>query len=342
MTDRVLVTGGAGYIGSHIVIELCSAGYVPVVVDNFCNSSPSVVPRLSEITGSEVNCIEGDVRDRRLLARVLSDHAVAAVVHCAGLKAVGESEARPLAYYDNNVGGTIALAEAMADGGVKTMVFSSSATVYGHSDRNPIPEDAPLKPQSVYGRTKLAIEELLRDVARADPSWRVALMRYFNPAGAHGSGRIGEAPSATPNNLMPILAQVGAGHLPEIDVWGSDWPTPDGTGVRDYIHVMDLAEAHVAALAHLGRAAGVTTLNLGASRGYSVLEAIAEFERACGRPIARRMAPRRPGDVAICVADASAARTTLGWVARRGLDVMCVDGWRWQLSRDDRAPAERE
>src|ERR1700693_3015388 len=280
MTDTILVTGGAGYVGSHIVIELFAAGYAPLIVDNFSNSSPSVVSRLSEITGHDVPCITGDVRDRRLLARALSEHAAAAVVHCAGLKAVGESEARPLTYYDNNVAGTIALAEAMADANVKTIVFSSSATVYGQADRNPIPEDAPLRPESVYGKTKLMIEELLRDLVRCDPAWRVALRRYFNPAGAHASGRIGEAPSATPNNLMPILAQVAAGTLPEIAVFGSDWPTPDGTGVRDYIHVVDLAEAHVAALAHLRHASGVTTLNLGTSRGYSVLEAIAAFERA--------------------------------------------------------------
>ena len=251
MTDKILVTGGAGYIGSHIVIELSAAGYAPLIVDDFSNSSPSVVPRLSEITGHDVPCVTGDIRDRRLLAGTLSEHAVAAVVHCAGLKAVGESESRPLAYYDSNIGGTIALAEAMADAGVKTIVFSSSATVYGQAGSNPIAEDAPLMPESVYGRTKLMIEQLLRDLARSDPAWRVALLRYFNPAGAHASGRIGEAPSATPNNLMPILAQVGAGELPEIAVFGSDWPTPDGTGVRDYIHVVDLAEAHVAALAHL-------------------------------------------------------------------------------------------
>jgi UDP-glucose 4-epimerase len=341
MTDKILVTGGAGYIGSHIVIELSAAGYAPLIVDNFSNSSPSVVPRLSEIIGRDVPCVTGDIRDRRLLARTLSEHAVAAVVHCAGLKAVGESESRPLAYYDSNVGGAIALAKAMADAGVKTIVFSSSATVYGQAGSNPIAEDAPLMPESVYGRTKLMIEQLLRDLARSDPAWRVALLRYFNPAGAHASGRIGEAPSATPNNLMPILAQVGAGKLPEIAVFGSDWPTPDGTGVRDYIHVVDLAEAHVAALAHLQRASGVTTLNLGTSRGYSVLEAIAAFERACSKPITRRMAPRRAGDVAICVADASAARVTLGWVARRGLDAMCADAWRWQLHRDAWGLTER-
>ncbi len=340
MGDTILVTGGAGYVGSHVVIELAAAGYSLVVVDNFANSSPDVLSRLRRITDGRVACHVGDVRDHSLLRRVFAEHAVAAVVHCAGLKAVAESEADPLAYYDTNVGGAIVLVQSMADAGVKRIVFSSSATVYRDTDRNPIPEDAPLGPASVYGRTKLVVEELLRDVVRSDPAWRVALLRYFNPAGAHPSGQIGEAPSATPNNLMPILAQVAAGKLGEVTVFGGDWPTPDGTGVRDYIHVMDLAEAHVAALTHLRHAAGVVALNLGTSRGYSVLEAIAAFERACGKPIPRRMAPRRVGDVACRVADASSARAALGWAAKRGLDTMCADGWRWQVHRDSGIIAE--
>jgi len=330
MAESILVTGGAGYIGSHIVVALASAGYAPIVVDNFANSSPSVLPRLQRLTGQALPLMRGDVRDDALLAQIFRAHAIAGVVHCAGLKAVGEGESQPLAYYDNNVGGAIKLFEAMAAAGVKTLIFSSSATVYGEPERLPLTEDALLKPASVYGRTKRAVEEILEDIAAADGTWRVGLLRYFNPAGAHPSGQLGEAPRGVPNNLVPLVAGVAAGRWPAVAVLGNDYPTPDGSGVRDYIHVMDLAEGHVAALAYLARSPGITTLNLGVGRGYSVLEVIAAFERACGTPIARRIAPRRPGDVAISYADPSRAADVLGWRATRDLDAICVDAWRWQ------------
>ena len=333
MADTILVTGGAGYIGSHIVVELANAGYSPLIVDNFATSSPSVLPRLCRATGQSIPCVTGDVRDLALMKRLFADNAISAVVHCAGLKAVGEGEAKPLAYYDNNVGGAITLAEAMAGAGVKTLVFSSSATVYGQPDRNPVTEDAPLRTASVYGRTKRMVEELLEDVATSDAQWSIGLLRYFNPAGAHSSAQIGEAPSATPNNLVPILAQIAATDAAEIAVFGNDWDTPDGTGVRDYVHVVDLAAGHVAAMRYLARAKGVTTLNLGTGRGHSVLEVVAAFERACGKRIARRVAPRRPGDVAIYYADPSRAQRLLGWRAAHDLDAICADAWRWQTNR---------
>jgi UDP-glucose 4-epimerase len=333
MAETVLVTGGAGYIGSHIVVELAAAGYSPLIVDNFATSSESVLPRLRRITDQPITCVTGDVRDRALVKRLFAEHAIRAVIHCAGLKAVGEGEAHPVAYYDNNVGGAIVLAEAMMSAGVKTLVFSSSATVYGQPDRNPVSEDAPLRTASVYGRTKRMVEQMFEDLASSDAKWRVGLLRYFNPAGAHSSAQIGEAPFATPNNLVPMLAQTAASEAPEIAIYGNDWNTPDGTGVRDYVHVMDLAAGHVAALAHLKRAAGVTTLNLGTGRGHSVLEVVAAFERACGKPIARRVAPRRPGDVATCYADPSRAQQLLDWRATRDLDAICADAWRWQLTR---------
>ncbi len=333
MADSILVTGGAGYIGSHIVVELAAAGYSPLIVDNFATSSPSVLPRLRRVTEAPVPCITGDVRDRALMKRLFAEHAISAVIHCAGLKAIGEGEAKPIAYYDNNVGGAITLVETMADAGVKTLVFSSSATVYGQPDRNPVTEDAPLRTASVYGRTKRMVEQMLEDVALSDAEWRIGLLRYFNPAGAHTSAQIGEASSTTPNNLVPVLAQVAATDSPEIVVYGNDWNTPDGTGVRDYVHVMDLAAGHIAAMRYLARAAGVTTLNLGTGRGHSVLEVVAAFERACGKPIARRVAPRRPGDVAIYYADPSRAQNLLGWRAARDLDAICADAWRWQINR---------
>jgi len=333
MADTVLVTGGAGYIGSHIVVELARVGHQPVIVDNFCNSSPSVTPRLARITGRPIPCVTADVRDKAALAKIFADHPIAAVVHCAGLKAVGEGEAHPLSYYDNNIGGTIALVAAMTAAGVRRMVFSSSAAVYGQPDSNPVSEDAPLRPQNVYGRTKRIVEQLLEDLAAADRSWRIALLRYFNPAGAHSSAAIGEAPSGRPNNLVPLLGDVAAKNLAEIAVYGDDWPTSDGTGVRDYIHVMDLAAGHVAALAYLASTPGAVALNLGTGRGHSVLELIAAFERACGRAIPRRIAPRRPGDVAAYYADPSRAENVLGVRARRDIDAICADAWRWQLKR---------
>jgi len=333
MTDTVLITGGAGYIGSHIVVELTNAGYRPLIVDNFATSSPSVLPRLARVTDQAIPCVTGDVRDRALMKRLFAEHAISAVIHCAGLKAVGEGEEEPVAYYDHNVGGAIALVEAMADANVKRLVFSSSAAVYGQPDRNPVAEGAPLRPASVYGRTKRMVEQILEDLASSDAEWSIGLLRYFNPAGAHASAQIGEAPSTAPNNLVPILAQVAASNAPEIAVYGNDWDTPDGTGVRDYVHVMDLAAGHVTAMKYLARAPGVTTLNLGSGRGHSVLEVVAAFERACGRPIARRSAPRRPGDVAIYYADPSRAREVLGWRAARDLDAICADAWRWQISR---------
>jgi len=333
MADTVLVTGGAGYIGSHIVVELARVGHQPVIVDNFCNSSPSVIPRLARITGRAIPCVTADVRDKAALAKIFADHPIAAVVHCAGLKAVGEGEAHPLSYYDNNVGGTIALVAAMTAAGVRRMVFSSSAAVYGQPDSNPVSEDAPLRPQNVYGRTKRIVEQLLEDLAAADRSWRIALLRYFNPAGAHSSAAIGEAPSGRPNNLVPLLGDVAAKNLAEIAIYGDDWPTSDGTGVRDYIHVMDLAAGHVAALAYLASTPGAVALNLGTGRGHSVLELIAAFERACGRAIPRRIAPRRPGDVAAYYADPSRAENVLGVRARRDIDAICADAWRWQLKR---------
>jgi UDP-glucose 4-epimerase len=330
MADCILVTGGAGYVGSHVIVELARAGYAPVILDSFATSSPAVLPRLAALAGAPVPCIEADVRDVDALRRAFHDHPISGVVHCAGLTAVGESEARPLAYYDVNVGGMLALAEVMGEAGVATCVFSSSATVYGQPDALPVGEDAPLQPRSVYGRTQRIVEDFLRDLARGNPNWRLAVLRCFNPAGAHPSGRIGEAPTDRPGGLVPLLCRVAAGELAGLPIYGTDWPTPDGTGVRDYLHVQDLAEGHVAALRYLGANPGATTLNLGLGRGHSVLEVVAAFERACGRRITRTPAPRRAGDVASCRADATRARALLQWRATRGLDAICADAWRWQ------------
>lgn len=330
MTSTILVTGGAGYIGSHTCVELLAAGHDVVVVDNFANSKPAVLDRIARIAGRSVAGHAVDVRDRAALRAVFAARRIDAVIHFAGLKAVGESVAQPLRYYDHNFGGSIALCEVMAEFGVRTLVFSSSATVYGDPHAVPIEESFPLAPTNPYGRSKLMVEEALRDLGRADADWRIALLRYFNPVGAHPSGFIGEDPNGIPNNLMPYIAQVAVGQRPELSVFGDDYATPDGTGVRDYLHVVDLARGHLAALAALAREAGVLTVNLGTGRGHSVLETVRAFERASGRRVPYRIVARRPGDIAQCYADPSLAQRALGWRAEYGLDEMCRDSWRWQ------------
>lgn len=330
MPSTILVTGGAGYIGSHTCVELLAAGFDLLVLDNFSNSKPAVLSRIETITGRKVAFKEADIRDRAALREVFTQHEIGAVIHFAGLKSVGESVAHPLRYYDNNVSGSVALVEVMAEHGVKTLVFSSSATVYGDPHEVPIREEFPLSATNPYGHSKLMVEEILRDTARADDSWRIALLRYFNPVGAHASGLIGEDPNGLPNNLMPYITQVAVGKLKELSVFGNDYPTPDGTGIRDYIHVVDLASGHLAALKGLAENPGLITVNLGTGQGYTVLEVIRAFEQASGRPVPYRIAPRRPGDVAACFADPALARNLLGWRAERGLDEMCRDSWRWQ------------
>lgn len=330
MKQTILVTGGAGYIGSHTCVELAATGRDVVILDNLCNSHRSVVERISAIAGRSVAFHEGDVRDKALLARLFSQYRFDAVIHFAGLKAVGESVAKPALYYDNNVAGTLDLLEAMQAAGVKNLVFSSSATVYGEAGQPPFREDGVLGPTNPYGHTKLMVEQIAGDVARADPAWRVVLLRYFNPVGAHASGTIGENPNGIPNNLMPYVSQVAVGKLKELSVWGNDYPTVDGTGVRDYIHVVDLALGHVAALDAISRLDPVSVFNLGTGRGSSVLEVVAAFERASGRKVPYRIASRRPGDVASSFADPSRAAQVLGWKAERDLDAMCRDSWRWQ------------
>ncbi len=327
---NILVTGGAGYIGSITCVRLIEAGYTPVILDNFCNSKPSVVDRIAGVAGARPALIEGDIRDRALLDRTLAAHKIDAVIHFAGLKAVGESVVKPLAYYENNLGGTFTLLQALDAAGVRTLIFSSSATVYGDPARVPILEDFPTGATNPYGRTKLMTEEILRDIVCASPDWSVTLLRYFNPVGAHPSGMLGEDPQGVPNNLMPFISQVAVGRREHLTVFGNDYSTPDGTGVRDYIHVLDLADGHVAALRHADGKAGVHIFNLGTGRGNSVLEMLAAFEKACGRTIPYAIAPRRSGDVAACWADPAKAARELGWQARLGLDEMCADAWRWQ------------
>ncbi len=327
---NILVTGGAGYIGSHTCVELLQAGHQVIVVDNLSNSKEEALHRVQALTGRPLTFYRVDLRDRQALEAVFAAAHVDAVIHFAGLKAVGESVALPLMYYHNNITGTVTLCQVMAEHGVKTLVFSSSATVYGDPPFVPITEDAPLAPTNPYGRTKYFIEEILRDLHRADPEWRISLLRYFNPVGAHPSGQIGEDPAGIPNNLMPYVAQVAVGKLPELQVFGNDYPTPDGTGIRDYIHVVDLAIGHLAALDKLAEKPGVITHNLGTGRGYSVLEVVRTFEQASGRKIPFKIVGRRPGDVAVSYADPTRARNELGWAAQRDLFDMCADTWRWQ------------
>lgn len=328
----ILVTGGAGYIGSHTCVELLNAGVDVTVFDNFSNSSPEALRRVERITGKQVGLVRGDIRDRAALDGALEASGAAAVIHFAGLKAVGESVAKPLEYYDNNVVGTLRLLEAMRERAVKTLVFSSSATVYGDPQCLPLTEDHPLSATNPYGRSKLMIEDILRDLHQSDPTWRLGLLRYFNPVGAHVSGLIGEDPQGIPNNLMPFVAQVAVGQRPFLNVWGNDYPTPDGTGVRDYIHVVDLALGHLKALERLQTCAGCFAVNLGTGTGYSVLDMVRAFEAASGKPVPYQVAARRPGDIASCYADPALARELLGWKAERGLDAMCADGWRWQAA----------
>jgi UDP-glucose 4-epimerase len=334
----ILLTGGAGFIGSHTCVELLNAGFDVTVFDSFCNSHPEALKRVERITGIRPRLIRGDCRDRTAVVEALRESGAEAVIHFAGLKAVGESVKKPLTYYDNNVVGTLRLLEGMIECKVKTLVFSSSATVYGDPQKLPLTEDHPLSTTNPYGRSKLMIEEMLRDLKASDSSWRIGILRYFNPVGAHASGLIGEDPSGIPDNLMPFVSQVAVGRREFLNVWGDDYPTLDGTGVRDYIHVVDLALGHIKALAALASSEnfqgmgedGCLTVNLGTGTGYSVLDLVRAFEQASGRKVPFQIAPRRPGDIAACYADPSLANELLGWRAERGLEEMCVDAWRWQ------------
>jgi UDP-glucose 4-epimerase len=326
----ILVTGGTGYIGSHTVVQLLEAGHHVVVLDNLCNSKAQVIERIAQIAGNTPQFVEGDIRNRKLLKQLFSDHAIETVIHFAGLKAVGESVQKPLMYYENNVSGSIVLFEEMAAAHVKSIVFSSSATVYGEPQFLPYTESHPLKPINVYGHSKLMVEQVLQDLALSDTAWRVALLRYFNPVGAHHSGLIGEDPAGIPNNLMPFVAQVAVGKRAQLSVYGNDYDTKDGTGVRDYIHVDDLASGHLAALQYLQKNAGVLTVNLGTGQGTSVFELIHAFEKAANRKIPYEVVARREGDLSEYYADAKYSKMVLGWQAQYDLDRMCVDTWRWQ------------
>ncbi len=326
----LLVTGGAGYIGSHTAVALLQAGHEVVSLDNYANSSPRALERVQRIAARPLTAVEGDVRDAALLARLFSQHAFDGVVHFAALKAVGESVARPLAYYENNVGGTLSLLHAMQAAGVRRLVFSSSATVYGAPDALPITEQAPIRVTNPYGATKAMVEQVLRDLCAAEPEWSVVSLRYFNPIGAHPSGEIGEDPHDIPNNLFPFICQVAAGRRERLSVWGNDWPTADGTGVRDYLHVVDLAAGHLRAFEYARRHTGFEAINLGTGRGVSVLQLVHAFEAATGQRIPYRFAARRPGDIAACWADPSAAERLLGWRAQLSIEQACADGWRWQ------------
>jgi UDP-glucose 4-epimerase len=327
---KILVTGGMGYIGSHTVVELLNADHDVVVIDNLSNAQASVYDRIHRITGRSFPFLKTDLRDRAGVEAAFAGHRIDAVIHFAGLKAVGESVAQPLRYYDNNVAGSLVLVETMAKFGVKSLVFSSSATVYGDPAAVPILEHFPLSPANPYGRSKLMVEEILRDLQRADPGWRIALLRYFNPIGAHASGLIGEEPEGIPNNLLPYIAQVAVGRRDLLSIYGGDYPTPDGTGIRDYIHVVDLAHGHLRTVAKLAESTGLLTYNLGTGKGSSVLEMVRAFESASGRHIPFQIVPRRSGDIAACYADVSLAEGELGWKAERDVNQMCADVWRWQ------------
>lgn len=326
----ILVTGGAGYIGSHTAVELLDHGYDVVIVDNLVNSKAESVRRVAQITGKTPAFHQVDVCDEAALGKVFDAHPITGAIHFAALKAVGESVAKPLEYYRNNIGGLLTVLKVMRERNVKQFVFSSSATVYGVPERSPIDESFPLSATNPYGQSKLIAEQVLRDLELSDPSWRIATLRYFNPVGAHASGLIGEDPAGIPNNLMPYVAQVAVGKLDRLRVFGSDYPTPDGTGVRDYIHVVDLAQGHIAALDALVKRDASFVVNLGTGQGYSVLEVVRAFEKASGRPVPYELVARRPGDVAECYANPQAAADIIGWRAKYGLDEMCVDHWRWQ------------
>lgn len=334
--NTLLVTGGAGYIGSHTVVELLNVGHHVVILDDFSNSTPKVLDRIVELSGGRKPVmIEGDMGDRSLLRELLGKHPIDATINFAGFKAVGESVAKPLAYYHNNVSGMIALLECLEEAGSRRMVFSSSATVYGDPASVPIREDFPTGPTNPYGRTKWHIEHILNDLAHANPEWSIGILRYFNPVGAHISGRIGEDPKGIPNNLMPFVTQVAVGKRPQLSVFGGDYPTPDGTGVRDYIHVVDLALGHLAAVDRVLQQKGAWTVNLGTGKGYSVLDIVKAFEAASGKKIPYQIVDRRPGDIAQCYADPAQAEKLLGWRAERDLKQMCEDSWRWQSQNPD-------
>ncbi len=327
---NILVTGGAGYIGSHTCVEAIKAGHSVTVFDNLCNASAASLDRVATITGTRPGFIEADLLDRAAVKAAFDAQAYDAVIHFAGLKAVGESVAKPWDYYNNNIVGSLNLFAEMRDHGVFNLVFSSSATVYGNPEKVPLAEDAPLAALNPYGRTKLWIEDMLRDLAAAEPRWHIVLLRYFNPVGAHESGLIGEDPGGIPNNLMPYITQVAVGRLKELSIFGNDYPTRDGTCIRDYIHVCDLAEGHLCALASIAKLPGCTPVNLGTGNGFTVLELVHAFEKAVGRPLPHRIAPRRPGDAVASYADASRAERLLGWKAKRGIDAICRDAWNWQ------------
>jgi UDP-glucose 4-epimerase len=332
---KIFVTGGAGYIGSHTCVELLNAGYEVIVADNLSNSKEEALKRVRELTGKDLVFHRVDLLDRTGLEEIFSTQKIEAVIHFAGLKAVGESVSVPLRYYENNVSGTVILCQVMQKYGVKNIVFSSSATVYGDPQRVPVLEDFPLSATNPYGRSKLMIEEILGDLYRSDPEWNIALLRYFNPVGAHPSGRIGEDPNGIPNNLVPYITQVAVGKLPYLKVFGNDYSTPDGTGVRDYIHVVDLARGHIQAVKKLENRIGIEAYNLGTGQGYSVLEVLHAFEKASGKTLPYEIAPRRPGDIAVTYADPGKAEQALGWKAELGIEEMCADAWRWQSSNPE-------